>query len=229
MPPKGGFLICLAVFPVPTANFYVDGFNLYYGSLKNRWPMYKWLDLQSFCERLASGREVKRIRYFTARVKNSPHTPTAADSQQVYLRALSTLSKVTIHYGQFRVRDAMMPLKGNPTPNSPAIVKVTRTEEKRSDVNLATWLLLDSSDNDSDETIVVSNDSDLVAPIEAVRERFHMPVGVINPQRAEARSRDLAEAATWSYASINRRVFSASQLPPDMVDSKGAFSKPGTW
>ena len=76
---------------MPVVNFYIDGFNLYYGSLKGRWPEYKWLDLQSFCESVASGRQVKRIRYFTARVKNSPHAPTAADSQQIYLRALATL------------------------------------------------------------------------------------------------------------------------------------------
>ena len=214
---------------MPVVNFYNDGFNLYYGSLKGRWPEYKWLDLQSFCESVASGRQVKRIRYFTARVKNSPHAPTAADSQQIYLRALATLPKVTIHYGQFRVHNVMMPLTGNPTPDSPAIVKVTRTEEKRSDVNLATWLLLDCCDNDCDETIIVSNDSDLVTPIEAVRERFDKPVGVINPQRAEARSRALTQAASWSYGSINRTHFATNQLPPQMTDSRGTFSKPRTW
>ena len=37
---------------MPTVNIYIDGFNLYYGALRNRWPQYKWLDLQGFCERL---------------------------------------------------------------------------------------------------------------------------------------------------------------------------------
>ena len=54
------------------ANIYIDGFNLYYGSLKSRYRQYKWLDLQSLSESLLPGRQVRRVRYFTARVKSSP-------------------------------------------------------------------------------------------------------------------------------------------------------------
>lgn len=49
-----------------------------------------------------------------------------------------------------------MPLTNNPTPTNPAIVQVTRTEEKRTDVNLATALLLDCFNNDSDEVVVIT-------------------------------------------------------------------------
>lgn len=59
---------------MPTVNFYVDGFNLYYGSLKNRWPQFKWLNLQTFCEGLAAGRTVKRVRYLRHRPKTRPAT-----------------------------------------------------------------------------------------------------------------------------------------------------------
>ncbi len=128
---------------MPTVNLYVDGFNLYHGSLKNRWPQFKWLNLQTFCDALTPGSAVKRVRYFTAQAHNTPRDSTAAARQQVYLRALATLPKVSIHYGLFVVRDVLMPLTNNPTPDSPAIVRVTRTEEKRTDVNLTTALLLD--------------------------------------------------------------------------------------
>ena len=86
---------------MPTVNIYIDGFNLYYGALRNRWPQYKWLDLQAFCERLLPGREVKRIRYFTAQVRNTPQNPGAANRQRIYLRALATLPKVDMSHPGF--------------------------------------------------------------------------------------------------------------------------------
>ena len=214
---------------MPTANFYIDGFNLQYGSLNDRWPQYRWLNLQSFCEELAAGRTVKRIRYFTALVKDSPRGPDVAEQQQVYLRALATLPKVSIHYGLFVVREVRMPLTNNPTPENPAIVRVTRTEEKRTDVNLATSLLLDCFDNDCDEVVVISNDSDLIAPITAARRRLGKVVGVISPQPAKQRSRALAQAATWSYGTINRRHFANNQFPQQLTDANGVFVKPASW
>jgi len=210
---------------MPTANFYIDGFNLYYGSLKRRWTQYKWLDLQSFCESLAPRLQVKRVRYFTARVQNSPRNPNVADRQQAYLRALATLSKITIHEGLFTVRDVYLPMSNNPSN----IVQVIKTEEKRTDVNLATALLLDCCNNDCDEVVVISNDSDLVTPIQAVHQEFGKQVGVINPQLPEQRSSALAQAASWSYRTINRSHFANNQLPAQLTDANGIFTRPADW
>ena len=163
------------------------------------------------------------------RPKTRPATQTVAARQQVYLRALATLPKVSVHYGLFVVRDVLMPLTNNPTPDNPAIVRVTRTEEKRTDVNLATELLLDCFDNDCDEVVVISNDSDLIAPVTAMRQRFGKRVGIISPQRAQRRSSALAQAASWSYGTINRRHFANNQLPPQLTDANGTFTKPATW
>lgn len=210
---------------MPAANFYIDGFNLYYGSLKHRWPQYKWLNLQSFCESLLPGRQVNRVRYFTARARNSRRDPNVADRQQAYLRALATLPKVTIHEGLFTVRNVYLPLSNNPSN----IVQVIKTEEKRTDVNLATALLLDCYDNDCDEVIVISNDSDLVTPIQAVRQKLGKQVGVISPQPPKQRSRALAQAASWSYRTINRSHFANNQLPAQLTDASGIITKPANW
>ena len=208
-----------------TANFYIDGFNLYYGSLKRHCSQYKWLDLQSFCESLGRRLQVQRVRYFTARVQNSPRNPNVADRQQAYLRALATLPKVTIHEGLFTVRDVYLPLSNDPA----TIVQVIKTEEKRTDVNLATALLLDCCNNDCDEVVVISNDSDLVTPIQVVRQEFGKQVGVINPQAPKQRSRALAQAASWSYRTINRSHFANNQLPAQLTDAHGVFTKPANW
>ncbi len=213
-----------------TANFYVDGFNLYYGSLKTRWPEYKWLDLQSFCEGLAPGGcYVKRVRYFTARVKNWVYNPAASDRQHLYLRALGTLPKVSIHYGSFTMRRPKMPLFNNPSRDAPALVRVLRAEEKRSDVNLASWLLVDCYENDCDVAIVISNDSDLATPVEIVRDRIGKKVGVINPRPSESRSGAMEKSASWSMITIDRSHFESNQMTRELSDTRGTFSKPASW
>ena len=53
---------------------YVDGFNLYYGSLKD--TPYKWLDLDKLCQELLQAHnELLQIRYFTAHLKPRPNDP----------------------------------------------------------------------------------------------------------------------------------------------------------
>ncbi|MBN1628298.1 MAG: NYN domain-containing protein [Thermoleophilia bacterium] len=51
-------------------------------------------------------------------------------------------------------------------------VEVLITEEKGSDVNLATYLLLDAFDDALDTAVVVSDDSHLLEPITLVKERL---------------------------------------------------------
>ena len=44
-------------------------------------------------------------------------------------------------------------------------VQVMKSEEKGSDVNIASYLLVDAFDDDYEAAVVVSNDSDLAEPI----------------------------------------------------------------
>jgi hypothetical protein len=68
---------------------------------------------------------------------------------------------------------------------------VIRTEEKGSDVNLASYLLLDGFRSDCEATVVISNDSDLKVPIELARVELGLVVGVVNPHPPARRSRAL--------------------------------------
>lgn len=218
-------LAAFAFFEYMATNVYIDGFNLYYGSLKRRWPQYKWLDLERFCQGLLPGRDINRIRYFTARVFNSPRTHGVFQRQTTYLRALETLQSVMVHFGQFRVHDVWMPLSEPPYD----VVKVQRTEEKGSDVNLAAYLLLDCFAEEFDEAVVISNDSDLESPIRMVRDCFAKDVLVINPHPKSKQSSRLRDAASSDYQSINQRHFRNNQLPPEISDAQGTFTKPPEW
>lgn len=94
-------------------NVDIDGFNLYYGAV-NGTPN-KWLDLEALCHRLLPKDDIKRIRYFTATVSARPGDPQQPQRQQTYLRALTTLPPVSIHYGHFLTHSVRMPLVNPPT------------------------------------------------------------------------------------------------------------------
>ena len=134
---------------------YVDGFNLYYGALKAR-PAARWLDLVALSHLLRPDDSIDAIRYFTARVKGD-RDATAPGRQKLYLAALGTLPLVTVHFGQFRTHPVAMPL-AKPGPGKRRTARVLKTEEKGSDVNLATYLLLDGLDVLCEAAMVISDE-----------------------------------------------------------------------
>jgi NYN domain len=83
-----------------------------------------------------------------------------------------------------------MPL-ANPPPKGTRTVAVVKTEEKSSDVNLATFLLLDVFKREADVAVVISNDFDLKLPIEVAQQELGLRVGVVNPHPPARRSRAL--------------------------------------
>ena len=180
---------------------YVDAFNLYYGCLKD--TPYRWLDLSELARRLLPGHRVTRIRYFTAVVESRPDDPSQQQRQQAYLRALRTRPEVRIHFGSFLTNVVRLPL-AQPVAGRPRTVEVLRTEEKGSVVNLATRLLVDGFTHAYDTAVVISNDSDLRAPIEAARGELGLVandvLGGICRGRPKAASRPATEAAGWVRA-----------------------------
>ena len=184
------------------------------------------------CNNLLADREINRIRYFTARITSLPHNREGPDRQDSYLRALDTLPNLSVHLGRFSSRPTSLPAYPLvfAQPNSPAqTVRVLRTEEKRSDVNLATLLLIDCLDDDIDEVVVISNDSDLTLPMAYAASRFGKTVGVVNPHQRHRTSLELQETATWTYRAINRSVLAASQFPDVVQHPRGPITKPVSW
>ena len=207
------------------ANVYVDGFNFYYGAVKD--TAYRWLDLGKLSRFLLSGdgHSVHRIRYFTALIqpRDDPDQP---QRQQTYLRALGTIPDLTIHYGTFLTSYPRMAL--HPVPSSPPkTVQVVKTEEKGSDVNLATHLLLDAFDGDYEIAIVISNDSDLVEPIRAVRQRFGLPVGIYHGPKHYPGS-EMGQVGTFQRR-IREKILRVCQFPTALQDATGTIGKPMAW
>src|SRR5580704_1308896 len=126
---------------------YVDGFNLYYGCLKG--TPYRWLDLERLCDLLLPKNQIIAIKYFTALIKPRPGEADQPVRQQTYLRALKTSPRVLIYYGHFLSHKVILPM-ANPVAGIPRMVKVLKTDEKGSDVNLATHLINDAHKNEFD-------------------------------------------------------------------------------
>lgn len=227
-------------------NVYIDGFNFYYGAVKG--TPYKWLDLRKFCERSLPEHTIHRIKYFTALVNARPADPDQPNRQQVYWRALETLDRFTIYKGTFKERRKRRPLHADdplaPPPPEMRFVEVLDSEEKGSDVNLAVELLIDAFRSDFEAAVVVSDDSDLISPIQTVRRHLKLQVGVLNPQ-SERDSRtgrrryrkDLERAVTagkeetrWFYKHIDRSLLAACQFPDPVIDKDGRhIRKPSSW
>lgn len=204
-------------------NFYIDAFNLYYGCLKN--TAFKWLNLEQFCRLHFPADQVNHIRYCTARVKARPSDPGQPVRQQAYLRALGTLPCVTVLEGHYLEKPVWMATAAPPHTT----VQVLKSEEKGSDVNLATALLVDAYEGQFEQAVVVSNDSDLVYPIEVVQQRLGLPVVVLFPCRPGRKvSYHLSKVATASPI-VNASHLAAAQFANPLADAAGTINKPATW
>ena len=96
---------------------YVDGFNLYYGALKN--TELKWLDLNILSRQLVpSNHTIARIKYFKARVSGASD-PESPKRQQLYLNALRALQIVEVHFGSFLSKTIRRPTVNLPIANRP--------------------------------------------------------------------------------------------------------------
>jgi len=208
----------------PRTWVYVDGFNLYYGCLRN--SSFRWLDLSLFCRNLLPRNRVERVKYFTAMVSGRPNDPGKPARQEQYLRALRTLPDVEVYKGTFRTGIRRMRL-ASPPPSGPRTVDVIYVEEKGSDVNLAVQLVNDAHRSRFEVGVIISNDADLAGAARIVREELGLVVGVVNPHPGRA-SMELMKHASFMKA-VRPSTLRRSQFAPELNDSGGRFSKPPQW
>lgn len=204
---------------------YIDGFNLYYGALKD--TPYKWLNLDALCRHLLPSHrhQIERIKYFSARVIARADDPAQATRQHMYFRALRTIPHLDIILGHFLTNHVRMRLV-HPPQDGPKTAYVIKTEEKGSDVNIATHMLSDGYQGLYDAAVLVTNDSDLLEPVRVVRQQLGLTVGIISPHTRP--SRTLVQHATF-MKTIRAGVLRASQFANPLTDARGVFHKPDAW
>ena len=206
-------------------NIYVDGFNLYYRALRG--TPFKWLDLRKLAEVLFPNDSINKVCYFTALLDARPNDPSQPRRQLVYLRALATLPELEVYYGTFLSRTGYRPLV-EPIAGIPEYVKVKDSEEKGSDVNLVTRLLVDGFNREYEQAVVVSNDSDFASAVRYVREGLRLRITVVNPDYRRNSHRELVGAATY-VKRLWRSHLRRSQFPSTLTDAHGAIKRPPSW
>jgi uncharacterized LabA/DUF88 family protein len=195
---------------------------------------------------------IARVVYCTARI-DARTNPDGHAEQDVYLKALLASGSVDhIEYGKYVSGVRARPLAvrgerpgsaprlvrsewpvmvqsvlGSPQPGALFMVSTLHQEEKGSDVNVASHLLMDAMSGRVDAAVVVSNDSDLRFPVQQVRRQ--VPVGLVNP-RGTAFAGDLRGspgegAGRHWWRRLGPDDFTAHQLP----DVAGGYTRPPTW
>jgi len=242
--------------------FYIDGFNLYYGgrSYFGSRPGWRWLDLRALATTIIgiagqqtawSGAVVTRVVYCTAR--------TGDPDQDAYLGALKAHGAYDwVEWGYYSERLIHRPLASQPPgaprptivnpaipvrvqdggkhlPSAVFMASVSHREEKGSDVNLGTHLILDVLDGTVGGVVVVTNDSDLKLPLSEARKR--VPVGLLNPGHPKWRPTAGALRASptdgvgghwWGH--IGRTQYLGHQMPDPVTDAAGkTYNRPLAW
>ncbi|MCK9894943.1 NYN domain-containing protein [Frankia sp. AgB32] len=219
-------------------------------------PGWRWLDLRALVTSIVAARaqwaraRIVRVVYCTAPIDGASN-PSGAKDQEIYLRALRAANSVDeITKGRYITKLVRAPLAvagpggqadvarsawpvmvqdsaGQPVRNAAFLVSVAQREEKGSDVNVASHLLLDLLHQRITAAVVISNDSDLAFPVAQVRDL--VPVGVVNPSKGYTAGALRGESQTgvgrhWWY-NLRPTDLTAAQLPVRI----GAISRPPEW
>lgn len=202
---------------------YIDGFNFYYRAVKN--TPYKWIDFKSLFQKLlTSDNPIVQIKYFTALVSGKYNSQKPI-KQQTFLRALQTyIPEINIYYGHFLTHEVSAPLAK--PENKRRTIKVIKTEEKGSDVNIAVHLLNDAWLNNFDCAVIVSNDSDLAEAMKLVKVHHqNKTLGLIMPGKGHP-SKELMKHANF-IKRIRTGALKSSQLPDQIPNTN--IHKPKNW
>jgi len=202
---------------------YIDGFNLYYRALRN--TPYKWVNPCTLAMKLLdSGDRIVQSKYFTAPVSLRGTDTSQQERQQVYWRALRTLPNLQIYFGNFLAKTKMRPLVSNPSQ----YVEIHDTEEKGSDVNLATHLLNDAWKDAFDAALVFSQDSDLLEPLRIVKEERRKIVCLAWLDGQQPSKKWYRSVSSIKHITADR--LAASQFPEKIMTGSGRYVyKPKHW
>ena len=219
-------------------------------------PGWRWLDLRKLSNSLIAnnsnwpGASLAHVVFCSARI-NGALNQDGQLRQDAYLRALKQSNSVDeLSMGNYVSRTSIAPLatpnkRGKPiltTPGWPIMIKdgqgahqpgavfmasVARREEKGSDVNVASHLLIDVLDGAVDAAIVISNDSDLAFPVKSMRQR--VPLGVVNPTVGQTAGKLKGQASEgagqhWWYQ-LQPSDLTNAQLPAQV----GRVRRPVGW
>lgn len=196
---------------------YIDGFNLYFGLRSKGWKRFYWLNVHEMAQQLLKpDQTLVTVKYFTSIVR---HPVDKHGRQAVFLEALETLTNLQIYYGHYLSEIVTCRRCG---------YSYQTHHEKMTDVNIAVELMTDAFQDRMDAAMLISADSDLVGPIQAVQRLFGQKrlVVAFPPGRS---SKALRQMAHGSFT-IGRNALSKSVFPDQVIKPDGyVLNRPPNW
>lgn len=227
---------------------YIDGYNLYYGCLKN--TPFKWLDLLALFEQqilpaiLVPGGlgpsilEPQSIKFFTAPIlEKAAKNADSMQSQEQYHAALrkhkpTRVEVICGYYSITEVHAKAVDVKdAKKWPRDCKNVAVWKMEEKQTDVNIAIHALKDALLDQVDQVVIVTNDTDLAPALEMIRANTSTIIGLVVPTTDGQRipNADLVKHSHWVKTHITASELQGAQLPTVVRHSKRSAVKPVSW
>lgn len=230
---------------------YIDGYNFYYGCLKN--TPYKWLDplllfqnhilpsalIEDGLEQNSQSTllESPGIKFFTAKiVERVAKSTDSVSSQAKYHTALRKLhnGRIELVEGYYAINKMKVKIVDAENPDLPprqcAEIQAWKVEEKQSDVNLALQAYHDAITKEIDHAVIVTNDTDIAPALEMIRAHTNVFIGLVVPTLDNERipNTDLEKLSHWTRKHITEAELSACQLPR-VIHGRRATTKPLSW
>lgn len=216
---------------------FVDGFNVYHFLDKTPgYNKYKWLNYRRLAENYCPMDSIiVSVYYFTALVKfdsekNKRHN--------VFIRALQTQNIVAVK-GKFKPVKRKFVLEDKSSAQKfktrdgwiQGRIKTGYTfEEKKTDVNIAVYLLTKAIEDEYDIAMIISGDTDFETALRAIKgESLNKELIIVVPDRTIAGSLRYLAGKSNCY-SLDERYLKASQLDDPIILPNGKkTTKPTTW
>ena len=197
---------------------YVDGFNFYFGLKEKKWKKYYWLNFVSFFESLLRPHQtLVEVKYFSARPINSGKS----DRQDLLFSANKINPKFKLILGKYLKKDVTC-------KNCNSVIH--SFEEKETDVRIATNIIADAYNNRCDVSVIVSADSDLIPPIELLREIKPLQKIIVffPPKRY---SNDLKNIANATKSLEGAKIMFENAILPEEITLPSGYviKRPAMW
>ena len=196
---------------------YIDGYNLYFGCLKD--TPYKWLNPVSLSEKLLVRSGIRTsvlddiaVKFFTADIlPRAASDLSSSNDQSSYHLALRHHcgSRLQIIKGTYAIGQTKFPQVENcdqgkeKQPRDSSLVKVWKMEEKQSDVNVALEAVYDAvTEQTLEQVVFVTNDTDILPALQKIRthnalqQRSPVKIGLIVPIKPDDKSRQANKSLT---------------------------------
>lgn len=199
------------------AIIYIYGFNFYNGLIEKGLSKFKWIDYFSLSQNITPvDYEPVLVRYFTTRIKgdNEKH-----NRQQKFIISLEAHlgNKISCQYGRFQIFPSHCKhCKATPIYCENCSNEYIKPNEKKTDVNIATMMMVDCIENKTECVLLVSGDSDYETVLIELHRIFPKIYRVIAfpPMRRNSRMFNNCEL----HFDIKKADIQASLLPNPVIN-----------